>query len=373
MRLIKGASPPLARRLADLLDEIASLIGKFVALPHPDLSLLVGCWIAQTYCFERFRYCGYLALRSAIPGCGKTRLLRLLRMLSKGTPSISTAPTAAVLYRSSREVWLLDEVDRLRNADRDTFGQVIAILNVGFEKGAVVERASRHDGDFEVVEFKVYGPKALAGIEELADTLADRAFHIYMDRAPARMLRLNEKEVEATVGRLRRDLQKWAIARGRDIDKAYRELPTEIEPLAAYGDRFQDISEPMFVLATLADAERSEGPLVVPRLLSALRVAHSGRTPSTRELEIVAILKVIEAHFSDSEEEIFLRSTDLVSRCKEREDLSGIFSEKALASLLNLLGLSPRKSTDGSCRGYRITRAWLDDKRSRYRGAPAGD
>ena len=29
---------------------------------------------------------------------------------------------------------VLDEVDRLRNADKENFGQVIAVLNVGFEQ-----------------------------------------------------------------------------------------------------------------------------------------------------------------------------------------------------------------------------------------------
>ena len=35
-------------RLADLLDEVAHLILRYVRLPAPDLAVLVACWIALT-------------------------------------------------------------------------------------------------------------------------------------------------------------------------------------------------------------------------------------------------------------------------------------------------------------------------------------
>ena len=93
--------------------------------------MLIACWVALTYCFQRFGYCGYLALRSATPRCGKTKLLRLLAHLVKGAPiSITTCPTAAVLYRRFGTVLLLDEVDRLRNRDNEAYGQVIGVRAV---------------------------------------------------------------------------------------------------------------------------------------------------------------------------------------------------------------------------------------------------
>src|SRR5690348_14379431 len=49
--------------LADLLDESAHLILRYVRLPVPWLAVLVACWIALTYSYGNFRYCGYLALR----------------------------------------------------------------------------------------------------------------------------------------------------------------------------------------------------------------------------------------------------------------------------------------------------------------------
>ena len=47
--------------------------------------MLIAVWIAGTYTFERFRYCGYLALRSATPRCGKSLLLRILSQSPMGS------------------------------------------------------------------------------------------------------------------------------------------------------------------------------------------------------------------------------------------------------------------------------------------------
>jgi hypothetical protein len=120
-------------RIGDEIDRVAKIIEKYCELPQSSYALLIACWIVNTYTYRYFRYCGYLALRSATPRCGKSRLLRLIGWLSKGQPKCMTFPTAAVLFRcAGSEVLLLDEVDTLRNQD-DMQAAVIQILNLGFE------------------------------------------------------------------------------------------------------------------------------------------------------------------------------------------------------------------------------------------------
>src|SRR5829696_7952974 len=99
-------------QLGHAIEMMESLINHYTQLAHPSHGLLIACWIANTYAYEEFRYCGYLALRSATPQCGKTRLLRLIAALSNGNPRVMTCPTAAVLFRCGRKVLLIDEVDR---------------------------------------------------------------------------------------------------------------------------------------------------------------------------------------------------------------------------------------------------------------------
>ena len=351
-------------RLADLLDEAAHLITRYAKLPFRELSVLVACWIALTYIYEHFRYCGYLALRSATPRCGKTKLLRILSLLVQGCPSITTNPTAPVLFRSLRRVLILDEVDRLRNADKDNFGAVISILNVGFEKGAVVERTERtKGGNFEVKAFPVYRPVAMAGIESLADTLSDRTFHIRMERTPERMPRFSPRLLEELAEQLRIGFQAWAEHHGDEVETAYDQLPDELPDLTGFDDRLQDIAEPLIVLAALADRQRLDGPAVLPRLLKGLHAAAGRREPSGRERELLSFLGIIEL-LLDGADEIFVASSTLVELCRDGEDLSRIETGRALAGFLKHFDLFP--TSNGKARGYAIRRDWVTNWQTRY-------
>lgn len=83
--------------LGDILDALVEQFRKYVSLPT-EVLYLIALWIAQTYCFERFEYVGYLNIRSPLPRCGKTRLLELLATFAFGNPSVMTLPTPAVIF-----------------------------------------------------------------------------------------------------------------------------------------------------------------------------------------------------------------------------------------------------------------------------------
>jgi hypothetical protein len=361
-----------APRLADLLDEVAHLILRYVRLPAPALAVLVACWIALTYTYERFRYCGYLAFRSATVRCGKTQLLRIVAMLSFGHPKLTTTPPPAVLYRRTGKVLILDEVDKLRNADKENYGIVLAILNVGFEAGAMIERTETKSKDFQVKEWPVYGPKAFAGIEGLADTLSDRAFQIQMERTPNRMPRFSIRLLDELADQLRAGFEGWAVAHGDEAEAAYDALPDELHSLKGFDDRFQDIAEPLIVLAALADEERPEGPAVLPRLLAGLSVAAGRREPSGRERQLLAFLEIVEPILNGAEE-VFVGSSVLVERCQEREELSRIETTRALAGFLKHFDLFPGFNGKKTERGYTVRLAWLTEWRQKYGERPEGD
>ena len=356
------SKPP---RLADLLDEVDLVIRHYVKLPMAQLAMLIALWNALTYCYDRFRYCGYLALRSATPRCGKTTLLRIESQLANGSPFITSLPTPAVLFRSTRRVLLLDEVDKLRNADKEKFGEVLAVLNCGYEAGAVIERCNKNT--FKVEQYLVYGPKALAGIEGIADTLADRSFQIQMERSAQRMPRLNLRKMDELFVQLRAGLQSWVEAHDKQIVETYDELPDQLDCLKEFDDRFQDISEPLVVLATLADVERPEGPKVLPRLLEGLKAAAGRREPSGRERQLLAFLDIATSKLG-KEAEVFVRSADLVEDCQKIEDLAFIETGRKLAGLLKHFDLFPK--SNGTERGYNVSRQWVEEWWSRYRRQP---
>ncbi len=362
----EGAAIP---RLTDQIDEIEALIRRYVALPEFSLAAVIATWICGTYLYERFRYFGYLALRSATPGCGKSHLLKLVARFSQGNPPIAIAPTAAVLFRSPRKVWILDEVDRFRNQDKETFGQVLMVLNAGFEKDGMVERVEKVNGTWTPVQFRVYGPKALAGIESLADTLASRCFMIQMQRAPQRMPRMNERRLQTEFERVRANLELWAQAHGDEVEEAYTGLDDEVLPLKGLEDRFQDIAEPLVVIATMADSERPEGPQVLSRLLTGLRAAAGRREPSGRENQLVAFLEMVEERLNGSPE-VFIPSGDLRMACQDREELASLETDRALAGFLKNFDLRPGHNPTKTKRGYRIRAEWVQDWKARYRVTP---
>lgn len=350
------AQAPLPLRLADILEEIALSLRRYLYFPHSATSMLIACWVVATYCFREFSYCGYLSIRSKRSGSGKTRLLDLLSALSKDNPPIYTSPTPAVLFRGTQDVVLIDEVDRLRGQDREAYGLLMAVLNAGFASNGIVPRTERVNdrGKFAVVNHPVYGPKAFAGLEKLEPTLASRCFHIEMTQAPYRLPRFSMRLFGATAVRLRNDFDSWTCSHQKEITEAYSDLPDELRVLRRYDDRYQDISEPLVVLATLADTEWGV-QRILPVLLEGLRLASSQRSPTQGERLAVALQEILSPALGDREE-LFIPSQDLLGMV-QTGGLTSIDSTMDLAKRFSQFGLFPRSS--GMLRGYDITRAWL--------------
>ena len=363
----EGEDPAAASaRLADLIDEIDRHLRYYVELPSSSLSILVTCWIVNTYMYEHFDYCPYLVLHSSGPGAGKTVVLEFLSMLAFGNPQIITDPSAASLYRCISKVFLLDEMERLGSKDKAMRGNYIEILNSGFKKGGAVLRADRTtEGTFPAKSLSVYGPKAFAGINALNDTLAHRAYMVHMKPIDIRKPRLSLRTFGETAARLRKRLESCAVRLKEVIEMAYCALPKEEahEGLRSFDNRYQDISEPMIVLAEVADAERPEGPLILPRLIEALHLAYKDRERSKKRFLPKALFDIIVAQLECNERR-FLPSETLFDECKKCDSLKWLKSKKGLSNILKRFGLCPRESPDGKCRGYMITKEWVEDHRT---------
>lgn len=350
------------RSIEIALKETIALIDRFVILPGKSLSILLVFWILQTYLFQKFTYCGYLALRSATPGCGKSRALKIVSYLSNGEPPVTANPTAAVLFRSGRPVTILDEVDKLRNQDKELYGQVLSVLNLGFEAGGCVERSVRTKGDGWTTQlFPVYGPKALAGIEALADTLEDRAFHIQMKRSAKRTPRLNKRKLDSTFKQIRIDFQAFANTHGEALEKIYQCLPDTLGDLEDYDDRYQDIAEPLVVLATFVD--ENSGGSFASGLLRGLSEASLKRRDSGREKAIKVFLQIARGKLSNALER-FISTSELLEAIREEDDLAWIETGKSLSNFLRHFDLTAE--SNGHARGYRVSRIWLEEWAGRY-------
>lgn len=365
-----GDAPPKAT-LADSIEQMDGILRRYIAFPKDSLAILVAFWIANTYTYQTFRYCGYLAFRSATPSCGKTLALEIVAALSNGRPPIEVTPTAAVLFRSEGKVLILDEVDNLKNTDKEKLGDVLAVLNSGFKSDGVIRKTNKQS--MKVETFSTYGPKAFAGLERLSDALTSRSLQIQMERSTKRRPRFTMRRFDPQADALRCALTAWAERNHDRLETIYDRLPDETPELAGYDHRFQDIAEPLLILAGSADIERPDGPLLKPRLLAAFKDAAGRREPSTRERQLLAFLDLVEP-FLQGKDEVFIETDTVLERCGEREEFSFDRERggRALAGFLRNFDLFPRHSPTGGKRGYGFTREWVTTWRARYHGVTQG-
>jgi len=352
-------SPPL---LADIIQEIEQTILKYIELEAAEIATLLALWIVQSYQIAAFAFCGFLGVQSASPRCGKSRLLEVLGCFTAELTPLRTMPTPAVLYRNERQVIFLDEVDALRNADKEKYGDVMALLNVAFKRGGIVERCNKTT--LKVESFPAYRAFAFAGLNRLSDTLSDRCFPIRLKRATRKMKRLHTEKVEAEFKTLRDTLSRWWDQNGQDVVRAYERLPDETTQLNGFDDRMQDISEPLLVLALCADAEREQEPLVTQKLLKAIETINSRRDPSSVEDSLKAFLTVIEEKMNCLDY-LFTPTHEVLDLCKDTEGLEWLNTARLLKSFLKKFDLFPKPQA-GKVRGYGFTQEWVQEWRGRY-------
>jgi len=351
-------------RLSSLLAEIEGLFLTYVELEQKELATLLAIWIVQSYALECFAFCGFVSLQSASPRCGKSRVLDLLSFLLADSPMVTTHPTAAVLFRSKKKTLVLDEVDGLRNKDKDAHGDLMSILNCAFKRGAVVERVAKTKEGFVVEQHDAYRAVALAGLEKLSDALTDRAFVIRMKRADHRMPRLNPRALEDKFRTLKSKIWEWVDARKDEIEELYAGLPNETPQLAGRDDRLQDIAEGLLTIALLADTESPQANFTT-KLIAAIDSIDNRRERSNREEQLLAFLEIAQTHLGESGE-VFIETHTLLENCQDTESLSWIESGRKLSTFLKHFDLCPFKKS-GKVRGYQITAEWVEEWGKRYR------
>ncbi|MGO8684782.1 MAG: DUF3631 domain-containing protein [Thermoleophilia bacterium] len=335
--------------LATLLDCIVAALERYVVFHNDEQALAVALWALHTHTVQQVETTPYLAVLSPERRCGKTRLLDVLELLV-ARPWRVIAPSEAVLFRQIAAVkptLMLDEVDAIyspRNAQ--AFEGIRALLNAGNRVGTQVPRCVGDGANLKVQNFDVYGAKALAGIGQLPDTVADRSVLIRLARkAPGETVaRFRQRDAAAELSDLRTDITAWSETT-TDLDDDRPELPDELD------DRAQDSWEPL-----LAIADRAGGTWPA-RARQAALVLSLGRNDDNTSLGI-KLLADLRAIFADEEA---LATVEILSRLRALDespwaDLHGApITPQRLAALLKTYDVHPRTVRIGSvtAKGYR--------------------
>lgn len=214
----------------------------------------VTLWVAHTHAVDGAHQTPYLNVTSAEKQCGKSRLLEVLTLIGSKTVLTANQSVAAVyrlIDKLGTPTLLMDEVDAIWTARGDENEALRGIINAGNVRGVTVHRCENFT---EVVLYRVFCPKVLAGIGRLPDTIADRSVPIRMQRKTRDegVERFRRRRVEPDAKRLRGRLEEWARTAVEALFAADPDLPDQLS------DRQQDAVEPLLAIANLAGPEWGE-------------------------------------------------------------------------------------------------------------------
>lgn len=372
LRFIDGETIPGAELIASL----RGFFTRFAVFRDKRVSLSLATWTLGTYCYRIFRVFPYLAFRSPDKRCGKSRVLDLLSLLAFNASSRLVNPTEAQIFRGpSRNggTLLLDEVEALKNADKENFAGLLSVLNSGFERGGSVSRLEKSAaGSFQEVSFETYCPRALAGINKTADTLEDRSILTMMQRKLAREKteRFSPSRLETEAQALRDRCYLWALTHAADLAAVYDQADKMFSALTPLDDRARDLWEPLVSIIALADVERGDGQKTLTQELTALALDLSQvRDGAAEDSSTVQIVKALQTLIAERQQaEIILSPTELTGTLKDKLGWERL-STKGLAGLLNPLGLYSKNTrlTGGKVAlAYHVSEQELVELSERY-------
>jgi len=193
---------------AELLDAVETFVGRFVAYPSAHARLAHVLWIAHTHFMDSWESTPRIAFLSPEPGSGKSRCLEVTEpLVPRPVHAVNTTP--AYLFRKVSDeagppTILYDEIDTVFGPKAKDNEDIRGMLNAGHRKGAVAGRCVVRGKIVETEELPAYCAVALAGLNDLPDTIMSRSIVVRMRRrAP------NEK-VEPWRLRINAPQAKWS-------------------------------------------------------------------------------------------------------------------------------------------------------------------
>jgi hypothetical protein len=244
--LVEVPKPP---GLGTLLDEICAFMRRYISFTSEAQPAVIALWIVHTWFVDCFEFTPYLHIFSPTRSCGKSHLLDCIAKLVRNVLS-TVSLTVAALFRTIEQdqpTLLIDEADNIFSKGNEN-EELRAILNAGFERGSKVRRCV--GPNFDLKDFAVFCPKALAGIGRLPDTISDRCIpiHLIAKKKSDKVQRFRKREIN--IEGLSTALEGYS--QKPEIVEALRNGRAEVPEIS---DRQNDIAEGLIVIADLAGGD----------------------------------------------------------------------------------------------------------------------
>jgi hypothetical protein len=317
----RGIDPDMP--LGGLLDSLVALIRRFVVVSEAQAAV-IAVWIAHAHAILAADSTPYLGVSSAEKRSGKSRLLEVLAQAVPHPMEAANISPPALFRALAGDVpstLLFDEIDGTFGPKARENDDLRSLVNAGYRRGAKAYRCVGEGAKQKVEPFEVFGPKALAGIGKLPETIADRSIPIRLHRRSRSepVERGRYRTIAAAAEPLRELLALWAGGAVGELRKAEPGLPDELD------DRAQDGAEPLLAIADMAGGDWPQ------RARAALIELHSQK-PDEGDSWGVQLLAGIRAAFGDEER---LSTEDVLDRLK-------VDPEAPWAGWNEGKGLSPR-------------------------------
>ena len=237
-----------------VLDAVERFLARFVVYPSVHERRAHVLWIAHTWLMDCWESTPRIAFLSPEPGSGKSRALEVTEpLVPRPVHAVNTSP--AYLFRKVSDpegppTILYDEIDTVFGPRAKDNEDIRGMLNAGHRKGATAGRCVVRGKIVETEELPAYCAVALAGLDDLPDTIMSRAVVVRMRRrAPGEKvepwrLRINGPEAAA----LKVRLATWSarVAAELAAEPVWPEMPEGIE------DRNADVWEALLAVADMA-------------------------------------------------------------------------------------------------------------------------
>lgn len=260
---------------AALLDDVYTYLGRFVAYPSGHAQVAHTLWIVHAHLMDCWESTPRIAFLSPEPGSGKTRALEVTEPLVPH-PIHSVNVTSAYLFRKIAEIrptLLYDEIDTVFGPKARDNEEIRGVINSGHRNGATAGRCVVRGKVIETEDLPSYCAVAMAGLNDLPDTIMDRSVIVRMRRrAPDEQVepwraRINTPQAALLGARL----AKWADGVRPTASEHWPDMPESIT------DRNADIWE---ALLTVADLGAGHWPQTARRSAVALVADARGGEPS---------------------------------------------------------------------------------------------
>jgi len=171
--------------LIEAYRNIVDILRKYCDLKEEYYSL-VALWIIGTYNHRDYMSYPYLFF-NAMRGSGKSRILRLISVLSCGGEMLNSL-TEAVLFRTDGTL-CIDEFEGVNRKGNESLRE---LLNSAYKKGTKVKRMRKQktmEGEQQVVEeFDVYRPICIANIWGMDSVLGDRCLTLILEKSDKKQI-----------------------------------------------------------------------------------------------------------------------------------------------------------------------------------------